>query len=100
MLQFPMWKRVLVWSLCALGLLFAMPNLFYSKVELRNDAAKMVAAAGGVATPEQEAAIAAWPAFLPTTIVNLGLDLRGGAHLLAEVNVAYVYAGRMNGLWP
>ncbi|MFA5539014.1 MAG: protein translocase subunit SecD [Gemmobacter sp.] len=100
MLQFPMWKRVLVWSLCALGLLFAMPNLFYSKVELRNDAAKMVAAAGGAATPEQEAAIAAWPSFLPTTIVNLGLDLRGGAHLLAEVLVADVYAGRMNGLWP
>jgi preprotein translocase subunit SecD len=32
--------------------------------------------------------------------VNLGLDLRGGAHLLAEVKVADVYAQRMKSLWP
>jgi preprotein translocase subunit SecD len=32
--------------------------------------------------------------------VNLGLDLRGGAHLLAEVQVADVYADRMDALWP
>jgi preprotein translocase subunit SecD len=32
--------------------------------------------------------------------VNLGLDLRGGAHLLAEVKVADVYAQRMTALWP
>ena len=32
--------------------------------------------------------------------VNLGLDLRGGAHLLGEVHVQDVYKARMDGLWP
>jgi preprotein translocase subunit SecD len=32
--------------------------------------------------------------------VNLGLDLRGGAHLLAEVQVSDVYASRMQAMWP
>ena len=32
--------------------------------------------------------------------MNLGLDLRGGAHLLAEVQVEDVYASRMDGIWP
>ena len=32
--------------------------------------------------------------------MNLGLDLRGGAHLLAEVQVEDVYAARMKALWP
>jgi preprotein translocase subunit SecD len=33
-------------------------------------------------------------------VVNLGLDLRGGAHLLAEVQVVDVYKARMDGWWP
>jgi preprotein translocase subunit SecD len=33
-------------------------------------------------------------------LVNLGLDLRGGAHLLAEVRVSDVYGARMEGFWP
>jgi preprotein translocase subunit SecD len=37
---------------------------------------------------------------MPSGLVNLGLDLRGGAHLLAEVKVADVYAARMDALWP
>jgi preprotein translocase subunit SecD len=37
---------------------------------------------------------------MPSKIVNLGLDLRGGAHLLAEVHVAEVYKSRMQSLWP
>ena len=38
MLQIPLWRRVLIWSAVALGLWFAMPNGFYTKVELHNDA--------------------------------------------------------------
>ena len=41
-----------------------------------------------------------WPSYLPSGVVNLGLDLRGGAHLLAEVQVEDVYAARMKALWP
>lgn len=98
MLHIPLWKRLAIWSLVALGLWFAMPNAFYGRVETHNDAAAEIEALG--ATPEREAAKAGWPDWLPATIVNLGLDLRGGAHLLAEVHVADVYADRMDGLWP
>ena len=100
MLNIPLWKRVIIWGLCALGVIMTAPNLFYSQVEGHNDAVAAIEAAGGVATPEQEAAVAAWPSFLPSNLVNLGLDLRGGAHLLAEVQVADVYADRIDGMWP
>jgi preprotein translocase subunit SecD len=98
-MQSPLWKTILIWGICAVGLLFALPNLFYTKVEQHNDALKAVEASG-VTTPEQEAAIAQWPSWLPSGLVNLGLDLRGGAHLLAEVQVADVYKDRIDGLWP
>ena len=98
-MQSPLWKTILIWGICAVGLLFALPNLFYTKVEQHNDAMKAVEASG-VTTPEQEAAIAQWRNWLPSGLVNLGLDLRGGAHLLAEVQVADVYKDRIDGLWP
>jgi preprotein translocase subunit SecD len=98
MLHIPLWKRVLIFGLVGLGLLYAMPNLFYSRVELHNDAVATIEGFG--ATPELEAQAAGWPEWLPSTIVNLGLDLRGGAHLLAEVQVEDVYADRMDGYWP
>lgn len=95
----PLWKRLLIWSVCILGFLMATPNLFYGQVEQHNDAAKAIEAAG-FATVEQEAALAEWPELLPSSLVNLGLDLRGGAHLLAEVHLSDVYKQRMDGLWP
>jgi preprotein translocase subunit SecD len=98
-MQSPLWKTILIWGICAVGLLYALPNLFYTQVEQHNDAMKAVAASG-VTTPEQAAAIAQWPNWLPSGLVNLGLDLRGGAHLLAEVQVADVYKDRIDGLWP
>jgi preprotein translocase subunit SecD len=100
MLYTPLWKRLLILALCAWGLAASLPNLFYAKVEQHNDAATAIAAAGGVATPEQSAALAQWPQILPSALVNLGLDLRGGAHLLAEVQVADVYSQRMDAMWP
>jgi len=99
MLQIDLWKRVVIWGLCALGLLMALPNGFYSRVEAHNDALDAIELQGS-ATPEQEAAAALWPAVLPSSLVNLGLDLRGGAHLLAEVKVTDVYAARMKAFWP
>jgi preprotein translocase subunit SecD len=100
MLQIPLWKRVIILGLCALGVILAVPNLFYTKVETHNDAVAAVAAAQGQATPEQTADMAAWPSWMPSGLVNLGLDLRGGAHLLAEVQVADVYASRIDAMWP
>lgn len=100
MLQIPLWKRVIIAGLCALGVYTAIPNLFYATVEPHNDAVAAVEAAKGVATPEQAAAVAGWPSWMPSGLVNLGLDLRGGAHLLAEVQVADVYATRIDAMWP
>ncbi len=95
MLQIGLWKRIVIWSLCALGLLLALPNGFYSRVEGYNDAQK------AFETSRLEIKGApSWPSFLPSGLVNLGLDLRGGAHLLAEVEVEDVYTARMKALWP
>jgi preprotein translocase subunit SecD len=98
MLYIDLWKRIVIIGLCALGLLLALPNAFYTRVESFNDAT--VALEKGLSTPENQANSTLWPSFLPSDIVNLGLDLRGGAHLLAEVKVADVYAQRMKSLWP
>ena len=99
MLRIETWKRVLIWGLVVLGLLAALPNLFYSRVERANDAREAIEATG-VTTPQAEIAAGGWPELLPSGLVNLGLDLRGGAHLLAEVAVEDVYAARMDALWP
>lgn len=98
MLQINLWKRVLIILTCAIGLFIAMPNAFYGPVEQHNDAIKAIEVSGS--TPELEAQRALWPEWLPERLVNLGLDLRGGAHLLAEVNVADVYTSRMEATWP
>jgi preprotein translocase subunit SecD len=99
MLQTPLWKRILIWATVAFGIVLASPNLFYTQVEAHNDAALAVEETG-FATTEQQAALDQWPDWMPSGLVNLGLDLRGGAHLLAEVQVADVYKARMDGLWP
>jgi preprotein translocase subunit SecD len=54
----------------------------------------------GISDPALEEQAAQWPAWAPSGLVNLGLDLRGGAHLLAEVQVAMSTSRRMDGLWP
>jgi preprotein translocase subunit SecD len=100
MLQIAFWKRLVIWSVCAAGLLLSLPNLFYDRVERHNDARVSIAAAGDQPAASLLAEAALWPAFLPSGLVNLGLDLRGGAHLLAEVRLADVYAARMEALWP
>ena len=84
------WKRIGVWGICLLCLWLALPNAFYSRVEHHND----------LATTSTPAEADNWPSWLPSNLVNLGLDLRGGAHLLAEVDVDSVAQQRMDSLWP
>ena len=66
MVRFPTWKIILVLIVAFFGLSFAVPNILPSGI------LKQV------------------PSWLPHKHMNLGLDLRGGAHLLleAEINVA------------
>ncbi|HYM74222.1 MAG TPA: protein translocase subunit SecD [Stellaceae bacterium] len=74
MLYFANWKVLLICGLCALGVLFSLPNLF---------------------TPAQ----LAWlPQSVPHKQVALGLDLRGGSYLLLEVDVAAAQHERLNTL--
>jgi len=98
MLQFSLTKKILIWVVVVLGFLFAMPNGFYNRVESVNDARMQLE--NGNDTPEIISQASNWPSFLPSALVNLGLDLRGGAHLLARVRVDQVYEARMDAYWP
>ena len=98
MLQIDLWKRIVIVLTCLAGLWLALPNAFYAPVEKHNDAVAAIEVQGS--TPELEAQRALWPEWMPSGLVNLGLDLRGGAHLLAEVQLADVYASRMEAQWP
>ena len=98
MLQISLWKRLLIILICLSALTFSMPNLFYDRVERHNDATALMEQ--GQDEPELRAERSLWPDWAPSYLVNLGLDLRGGAHLLAEVHVSDVYADRVDGLWP
>ncbi|MGH1368870.1 MAG: protein translocase subunit SecD [Maritimibacter sp.] len=99
MLQISLFKRIMIIGAVLLGLAFALPNLYYPRVERHNDAVA-VEATGASLSAEQVADKSAWPNFAPSKLVNLGLDLRGGAQLLAQVNVEDVYKARMDGMWP
>jgi preprotein translocase subunit SecD len=65
MIHLDRWKIILIIAACVLSVLYATPNM------LGHDRAAWM----------QEHL----PGFLPTQTVNLGLDLRGGSHLLLEV---------------
>ncbi len=99
MLNISIFKRILIILVVVTGLVYAMPNLFYPRVESHNDAVRAIELSGGEATEALEAQRDAWPEWLPSSLVNLGLDLRGGAHLLAEVQVEDVYKQRMDSIW-
>ncbi len=75
MLYFSAWKRWSIILVCLAGLLLSLPNLFS-----REQLDKFV------------------PSWLPTHQVNLGLDLRGGAHLLLEVDTGVVLRERLEAL--
>jgi preprotein translocase subunit SecD len=66
MLHFERWKIFAIVATCLAGLLFAMPNFFSKET------------------------VAAWPSFIPQRQMPLGLDLRGGAHLLLAMDTAEV----------
>jgi preprotein translocase subunit SecD len=70
MLDFPLWKRVWLWGVTLFFALAAVPSL--------------VSLTG-----------AKWPAALPNPMVNLGLDLAGGSHILLEADPRQVAAQRL-----
>ncbi|MBR9841343.1 MAG: protein translocase subunit SecD [Rhodobacteraceae bacterium] len=92
-----LFKRLGVWGVCLLCLWLALPNAFYSRVEQHND---LTSGTATKAVVETNPKAVHWPEWLSSGLVNLGLDLRGGAHLLAEVDVDGVARERMDALWP
>lgn len=74
MLQYPTWKRVMVLAVCALGVLYALPNFF------------------------DRSLFEEMPSWLPGKQVNLGLDLQGGSHLLLQVETDAVLRERLETL--
>jgi preprotein translocase subunit SecD len=74
MVHFAKWKIVVVLSVCVLGVVFAAPNL------LNRDYAESL------------------PDWVPHEQISLGLDLRGGSHLLLEVDADTVIAERLETL--
>lgn len=74
MLYFPRWKVALIALVCALGVIFSAPNLIDRET------------------------LDELPDWLPKTQVNLGLDLRGGSHLLLRVDVDTVLKDRLEAL--
>ncbi len=70
MLDFPVWKKAWLWFITAACALAALPSLI-------------------ALTP------LAWPSALPRPMVNLGLDLAGGSHILLEADARQVAQQRL-----
>ena len=70
--------------ICLVALLFASPNFFYASVDKKlNDPTSS----------------SLWPNFMPSTLVKLGLDLRGGVYMLLEVKTDDVIRDKFDFLW-
>jgi preprotein translocase subunit SecD len=75
MIHFPRWKKTFVSIVCLLGLLYAAPNFLSEENALSLQSVL--------------------PDSFPGKQISLGLDLRGGAYLLAEVQLDEVIAERL-----
>lgn len=73
MLDFPTWKKTWLWLITAAAMLAALPSL----VSMTN---------------------VDWPEALPDPMVNLGLDLAGGSHILLEAEREQVAAQRLENM--
>ena len=100
MLRFPWWKIIIIIVPCLWGAYSVTPHFFYSKVEKYNDVQAQMLLDQPVDDQALLIAKNSWYPWLPSRIVNLGLDLRGGAHVLVEVSLEEVYSERLASYWP
>ena len=75
MLYFSKFKSLSILLICLLGIIFAFPNLLSQNT------------------------LTALPKIIPHKQINLGLDLRGGSHLLVEVQSSVRASERMDDLY-
>ncbi len=74
MIQIPRWKIFLILAVCVYGIAYSSPNMVGANTyQWMQDSL---------------------PDWMPKKTVNLGLDLRGGAHLLYEVDIENVFGER------
>ena len=73
MLEFSTWRKVWLWVVTLLCVAAALPSLL-SATSVR------------------------WPDFLPDPMVNLGLDLAGGSHILLEADASQVATQRLDNM--
>ena len=73
MLEFPRWKKIWLWGVTLVACLAALPSLL-SSTDI------------------------GWPEALPNPMVNLGLDLAGGSHILLEAEPDQVAAQRLENM--
>ena len=73
MLDFPTWRKVWLWLVTLICVVAALPSLL-SATSIR------------------------WPDALPDPMVNLGLDLAGGSHILLEADGSQVAAQRLDNM--
>ncbi|HPD83313.1 MAG: protein translocase subunit SecD [Alphaproteobacteria bacterium] len=64
------WTKISIIAVCVLGLFLSLPNIMSENLRMK------------------------MPSFLPSKTVNLGLDLRGGSHLLLQVDLKTVATER------
>ena len=83
MLKFPTWKILTILIPCFWGVYNFTPHFFYSDVEKYNDLMKLKTDQTLNLDLEEKL----WFDWAPSNLVNLGLDLRGGAHVLVEVKL-------------
>ena len=74
----------LITLVCLFAAFFASPNFFYSTVDKKLNV---------------PTSLSSWPNFMPTTLVKLGLDLRGGVYMLLEVKTDDVMREKFDFLW-
>jgi preprotein translocase subunit SecD len=78
MLHIPTWKKIIIGCAVIFGVLFTLPNMI---------------GRDGRAWIENTL-----PSFVPSQALNLGLDLRGGSHILLDIGFDVVYAEQMDGI--
>ncbi len=74
MLYFSPWKIVIIAGICLTAIIFAAPNFFSSET------------------------VKSWPSWVPQKQLSLGLDLRGGAHLLYSMDTKELRANMIRNL--
>ena len=79
-----LFRIALIALICLSALLFASPNFFYNAVDKK------------INNPNQ---MSIWPSFMPSTLIKLGLDLRGGVYMLLEVKTNDVIQEKFDFLW-